>query len=314
MPQLFYFGAVLGIAALLSAPMSAETPAPTNAPDGSPNRKKIARIEHVAVRGSGESGAAIAVEIQTSGAMVAPDTQAITGPDRIIVDFPGALPAAELRALQVNRGPLKAVRAGLFFSNPPITRVVLDLREPQSYQISTTGNAIVVELNPSKSNPARLTTVALNQIAVGRTQTSESLSAPAARLKNAAPATSAQAVTGNVSAAVPQVTAILAAPSEAPAPPLKGILSVTYLNGMLRIHADKATLAQILFEVQRETQADIAIPAGAELEKVVADLGPAPAGDVLASLLNGSRYNFIFVGNEGRLERVVLTRRDPNSP
>jgi hypothetical protein len=316
MPQLFYFGAVLGIAALLSAPISAETPAPTNAPNASPNSKKIARIEHVVVRGSGETGAAIAVEIQTSGATVAPDTQAITGPDRIIVDFPGALPAAELRALQVNRGALKAVRAGLFFSNPPITRVVLDLREPQSYQISTTGNAIVVELNPSKLNPARLATMALTPVAAARTQTTESPSAPAARLKNAALASSAKVVTANISTTVPQMMAapILAAASEDPAPPLKGIVSVTYAKGMLRIHADKATLAQILFEVQRETQADIAIPAGAELEKVVADLGPAPAGDVLASLLNGSRYNFIFVGNEERLESVILTRRDPNSP
>jgi hypothetical protein len=316
MPQLFYFGAVLGIAALLSAPISAETPTPTNAPNASPNSKKIARIEHVVVRGSGETGAAIAVEIQTSGATVAPDTQAITGPDRIIVDFPGALPAAELRALQVNRGALKAVRAGLFFSNPPITRVVLDLREPQSYQISTTGNAIVVELNPSKLNPARLATMALTPVAAARTQTTESPSAPAARLKNAALASSAKVVTANISTTVPQMMAapILAAASEDPAPPLKGIVSVTYAKGMLRIHADKATLAQILFEVQRETQADIAIPAGAELEKVVADLGPAPAGDVLASLLNGSRYNFIFVGNEERLESVILTRRDPNSP
>ncbi len=316
MPQLFYFGAVLGIAALLSAPLSAETPAPANAQNGSPNGKTIARIEHVVVRGSGETGAALAVEIQTSGATVAPDTQAITGPDRIIVDFPGALPAAELRALQVNRGALKAVRAGLFFSNPPITRVVLDLREPQSYQISTTGNAIVVELNPAKLNPARLATVALIPAAAARTQTTESPSAPAARLKNAALATSAKVVTANISTSVPQMTAapIPGAASEDPAPPLKGIVSVTYANGMLRIHADKATLAQILFEVQRETRADIAIPAGAELEKVVADLGPAPAGDVLASLLNGSRYNFIFVGNEGRLESVILTRRDPNSP
>jgi hypothetical protein len=67
-----------------------------------------------------------------------------------------------------------------------------------------------------------------------------------------------------------------------------------------------------LFEVQRQTQAEIAIPAGAEQEEVFADLGPAPARDVLASLLNGSPYNFIFVGTEMRLEQVLLTRRDSN--
>jgi len=34
---------------------------------------------------------------------------------------------------------------------------------------------------------------------------------------------------------------------------------------------------------------------------------------VLAALLNGSRYNFIFVGTELSLERVILTRRDSGS-
>ena len=60
----------------------------------------------------------------------------------------------------------------------------------------------------------------------------------------------------------------------------------------------------------RSTQAEIAIPAGAEQEQVIADLGPAPARDVLGALLNGSPYNFIFVGNELSLERVILTRKD----
>jgi hypothetical protein len=87
-------------------------------------------------------------------------------------------------------------------------------------------------------------------------------------------------------------------------------MNVTYENGMLRIRAEKVTLAQILFEVHRRTQAEIAIPAGAEQEEVIADLGPAPARDVLGALLNGSSYNFIFVGNELSLERVILTRQD----
>jgi len=104
MPRLTYVGALLAAAALLPAPISAQSSAPNSA-----------RVEHVVVRGT---GAAMEVEIQTSGSPVAPDTQAITGPDRIVVDFPGALPAAELRALKVNRGALKGVRSGLFFQQP----------------------------------------------------------------------------------------------------------------------------------------------------------------------------------------------------
>src|SRR6202041_3795910 len=125
MPRLFYLGALLGLVAPLSspAPIHAQTSA-----------SAAAHVQHIA---TDETHAGLEVEIQTSGAAVAPNTQAITGPDRIVVDFPGALPAAELRALKVNRGALKAVRSGLFFSNPPITRIVLDLTGPQSYQIST---------------------------------------------------------------------------------------------------------------------------------------------------------------------------------
>src|ERR1700740_1549402 len=85
-------------------------------------------VRNVAVRGG---GSAVEIEIHTSGAAVSPNSQVVTGPDRIVVYFPGALPASELHALKVNRGALKGIRSGLFFNDPPITRIVLDLREPQ---------------------------------------------------------------------------------------------------------------------------------------------------------------------------------------
>ena len=138
MPRLFYVGAVLAAATCLPAPLSAQTATPNKA-----------RIQHVIVRGTDN---AMQVEIQTSGTPVAPETQSLTGPDRIVVDFPGALPAAELSAVNVNRGPLKGVRSGLFFNNPPITRIVLDLTKPQTYRISTSQNAIVVSLAGTMSS------------------------------------------------------------------------------------------------------------------------------------------------------------------
>ena len=306
MPRLFYIGAPLAVAALLSVPISAQTSAPASAQNSSAkSAPKRARVEHVVVRGS---GAAMEVEIQTSGAPVAPDTQAITGPDRIVVDFPGALPSAELHALKVNRGALKAIRSGLFFDNPPITRVVLDLVEPQSYRISTTQNAIVVKLGPVKLGP--VPAAAAKPPAVSH--------APAAKLQNAslAPGTLAErtnaAGTNVAAASVSPAVFNTAAPPPPAAPPPKPPVTVTLENGMLRIRAEKATFAQVLSEVQRQTKAEIAIPAGAEQEEVDADLGPAPVLEVLASLLNGSPYNFILVGNELSIDRVILTRRDSN--
>ncbi len=274
-----------------------------------------AQVQQVVVREVGET---IEVEIQTS-APVSPDTQAITGPDRIVVDFPGALPSAALRTLKVNRGRLKGVRSGLFFSEPPITRIVLDLTGPQTYQISSAGNTTVVKLARGGAE---------EQIADVR-------EARGARLKEVAMASrSARLAPASVAVSVPNpgfsggqvskanLESMAPAPGGEPSPPAtleptplqpaEPAVIVTYENGMLRIHADKATLAQVLYEVHLRTQAEIAIPAGAEQEKVIADLGPAPARDVLAELLNGSAYNFIFVGEELSLQRVILTRREGN--
>jgi len=282
---------------------------------------------------------AMEIEIQISGEAVAPDTQAITGPDRIIVDFPGALPTAELRALHVNRGALKGIRAGLFFNNPPITRIVLDLAEPQSYQISTARNAVVIKLGSLQEKSSRINSVSLNSeksssVKLGQPkQVSDGFAAggaarePVAKLQNAllgastpvastssraphiaATVTPTRMPSQNTEIAAPAFVSNPVVPNEVPIP--KPSVVVTYVNGLLQIHADKATMAQVLFEVHRQTQAEIAIPSGAEQEQVAADIGPAPSRDVLAALLNGSPYNFIFVGTEEKLERVILTRRD----
>lgn len=332
-----YCGAAIVLAAFLAGSSQAQTVAPRS-PSGD---KKTARVEHVIVHAADNGDSGLTIEIQTSGASVAPDTQAITGPDRIVVDFPGALPAAELRALKVNQGALKGIRTGLFFNDPPITRVVFDLAKPQSYKISMLPNAIVVKLGPMNAgapavapsapsvakaekpapivkNAMLATPVAAPSGMVPRSTPSVAKAAPPAAIKNASmPAAPVAASTGvaKVSPAVvsaPSQPLLAPVENDAPPPPPAPVVSVTYANGLLSIHTDKATLAEVLFEVQRKTQADIAIPAGAEQEGVVADLGPASARDVLTALLNGSQYNFVFVGSEEKLEQVILTRRDPN--
>ena|ERR1039458_3926409 len=326
MPCVSYAGVLLALAALLSGSVSAQNSSQNSSQNGALNK---ARVQHVIVRGGG--GDAMEVEIQTSGATVVPDTQAITGPDRIVVDFPGALPAAELRPLTVNRGVLKSVRSGLFFSNPPITRVVLDLTQPQSYQISTIQNTIVVKLNPVKLNPVAPGSAKLDPGKSGLvTSGPVKPGSVAAAVKSPdVPATHSAklqtaSLVGTTNAANPNDTAsgVSAAVSQTTVPPLPAVsaalppmpfVAVSFASGMLRIRAENATLSEVLFEVQRQTRAEIAIPAGAEREQVMADLGPAPARDVLAALLNGSAYNFIFIGNELDLQQVILTLRQPGT-
>ena len=291
-------------------------------------------VQNVLVR---EVGGSIVVEIQTSDGPVSPNTQAITGPDRIVIDFPGATPSSALRTLKVNRSGLKGVRAGLFFSNPPIARIVLDLTGPQPYQISNSGNMTVVKLtraaapekaeDAGKKQGARLMDAAMGSRAAHLNAASEvvastgrpwspHLAPPANSLELGAEASPLKPKEGvNGVPASPQLMRPADAPVPAqsePVPPEpQPSVSVTYENGMLSIRADRATLSQVLYEVHLRTQAEIAIPAGAEQEKVIAELGPAPVRSVLAELLNGSAYNFIFVGNdEASVQRVILTRRE----
>ena len=91
---------------------------------------------------------------------------------------------------------------------------------------------------------------------------------------------------------------------------------VSYENGLLTIVAQNSTLGDILRGVRKHTSADIEIPATAS-ERVVTHLGPAPAREVMAELLNGSRFNYILLGSPSdanALVRVVLVAKTPDTP
>jgi hypothetical protein len=92
---------------------------------------------------------------------------------------------------------------------------------------------------------------------------------------------------------------------------------VSYQDGQLTIVAPNSTLGDILRGVRKHTAADIEIPATAN-ERVVTRLGPGPARDVVAELLNGSRFNYILLGSPAdasQLVRVVLVAKTgPDNP
>ena len=93
----------------------------------------------------------------------------------------------------------------------------------------------------------------------------------------------------------------------APTPP-----RVSFQNGLLTIDATNSTLSQVLRAVQSRTGASIDIPGGAGSERVVAQLGPGLPRDVLNTLLNGSKFDYVILGvtgNPGAVEKVILTPR-----
>lgn len=240
-----------GVSSSLAAPQVADVPAVT--------------IRHIAVLGSSDN---MEIEI-TSSQPVTPQTLVVAGPDRLVIDFPNTVPGSDLHNLAVNRGEVKGVRVGLFSKNPPVTRVVLDLKTPQPYQLLPSGNTVILRLSMGRK-----------------------------------PAT-----------ALPIRPAVVSRAPSRPVQPAKAApkVEVAFQNGKLSIWADKATLAEVLYEVHRQTGADIPIPSGAEQEQVVTNIGPAPAREALALLLNGSRFNFIMVGSDhdpNQLKTVLLTLKD----
>jgi hypothetical protein len=87
---------------------------------------------------------------------------------------------------------------------------------------------------------------------------------------------------------------------------------VTFQDGLLTVSAENTSLADVFKLVAQKTGAVIDLPPGSGLEQIVAHAGPGRASDVLVQLLNGSHFNFIFVGSPQHPyepERVVLSMR-----
>jgi len=110
----------------------------------------------------------------------------------------------------------------------------------------------------------------------------------------------------------PPPPAAEAAPAPSPPPTLEQEPAiqpqVVFANGQLTITAPNSTLGEILRAVRNRTGASVDVPGNAT-ERVVGQFGPGPARDVLASLLNGTHFNYVLLGSASdanALERVVL--------
>jgi len=84
--------------------------------------------------------------------------------------------------------------------------------------------------------------------------------------------------------------------------------TVTYSNGMLDVSADNSSLIQILHEISRKT--GMKITGGVTDERVFGQYGPAPAAQILNSLLDGTGSNMLLVESNGTSPaELILTSR-----
>jgi hypothetical protein len=94
-----------------------------------------------------------AVEILSTKPLV-PSIQAITGPDRLIIDLPNARLATPEKRITVQADEITTLRADMFQQSPPVARVVVDLLAPRAYTWDAAGNRLVVHLgkNPTQAD------------------------------------------------------------------------------------------------------------------------------------------------------------------
>lgn len=223
------------------------------------------------------------LQIQTN-ATTAPQAQIVTSPERLVVDIPNALPGPELRGIPIRSGEVRGVRVSLFSTEPPVTRIVVDLNQPQWYRLTPNSSGLLVSLG-SSGTPVDA------QSTIGWVTT-----------RGPVEVRPASARVGSTAALRPATAA----------KPVRKGLSIEFSNGQMTIHSGGATLSEILYQIQKVTGAEIAIPSGTELDKVAADFGPGTPSEVLGELLNGSGLNFVVVGQEQNpnlLRSVILTRK-----
>ena len=94
-----------------------------------------------------------------------------------------------------------------------------------------------------------------------------------------------------------------------PAPPPAAPLHVTYEDGLLSISAQNAPLSDILAQLHQRTGATIDAPADMN-ERIVVELGPGPAVQVVAALLEATHFNYVIAGatnKPGAVQSIQLT-------
>ena len=121
---------------------SQSSASPPRKPTGAAASGGPIALRDVAVRR--ESGAPVIALAVDPG--VAYKTMSLSGPDRFVIDLPGArIQTARKRSIDVNGGGVKRVRWAQFKASPPVVRVVLDLDQSMKFNIEAGANELLLK-------------------------------------------------------------------------------------------------------------------------------------------------------------------------
>lgn len=94
-----------------------------------------------------EQGDEVRIEL-TTDVPLAPPAKIRAYPDRLVFDLPGVVYSAVARQKQVNRLGIRTIRIWLQSADPPLTRIVVELRAAERYDFSSENGLLVLHLSP----------------------------------------------------------------------------------------------------------------------------------------------------------------------
>ncbi len=130
-----------GLIALEGGVSIAQSPSDTTSP---------ALVRGVAVS---QEGGRVTLSVQASGPL-GYETRTLAGPLRLVVDLPQSILVARERQLTVDDPTVMGVRLGQFRTQPPVTRLVVDLAAMVPYDVQATPDGLRVTLEVMPAAPA----------------------------------------------------------------------------------------------------------------------------------------------------------------
>ncbi len=94
----------------------------------------------------------LTVNIQATGPL-AFETRILSNPTRLVIDLPQSILSTRQRSLSIGRDAVVGVRMAQFQANPPVTRLVVDLKELVEYNIAPTNDGLRLTLGAAGAAP-----------------------------------------------------------------------------------------------------------------------------------------------------------------
>ena len=100
----------------------------------------------------GDAGPVLAI---SSSRPATPKLQVVEGPLRLVIDVPGTTQSTVRRHIPFRNEQIKGVRVNQYSTEPPVTRIVVDLAGPVQYTWDALGNRLNIRIRSNEAATAK---------------------------------------------------------------------------------------------------------------------------------------------------------------